>query len=55
VLVVLPEDRAAEADALVAPLGERAAVEIVPGADVLFRAGLPGLGRAVVAFVTGRG
>ncbi|HEX9242942.1 MAG TPA: alpha/beta hydrolase [Anaeromyxobacter sp.] len=55
VLVVLPEDRAAEASALVAPLGERGAVEIVAGADALFRAGLPGLGRAVVAFVTGRG
>jgi alpha/beta superfamily hydrolase len=55
VLVVLPEDRAAEADALVAPLGERGAAEIVTGADALFRAGLPAMGRAVLTFVTGRG
>ena len=55
VLVVLPEDRAAEAESLVAPYGERGAAEVVPGADSLFRAGLPGLGRAVVAFVTARG
>jgi pimeloyl-ACP methyl ester carboxylesterase len=55
VLVVLPEDRAAEVDALVAPLGPRGATEIVSGADAYFRAGLPALGRAVMAFVTGRG
>jgi alpha/beta superfamily hydrolase len=55
VLLVLPEDRAGEADALVASLGGRGAAEVVPGADALFRAGLPALGRAVVAFVSGRG
>jgi pimeloyl-ACP methyl ester carboxylesterase len=55
VLVVLPEDRASDAEGLVATLGERGAAEIVPGADSRFRAGLPGLGRAVVAFVTARG
>jgi alpha/beta superfamily hydrolase len=55
VLVVLPEDRAADAERLVATLGARGAAEIVAGADSQFRAGLPGLGRAVVAFVTGRG
>jgi alpha/beta superfamily hydrolase len=55
VLVVLPEDRAAEVDALVAPLGLRASAEIVAGADALFRAGLPALARAVVTFVTARG
>jgi len=55
VLVVLPEDRAGEAGALVAALGARGVAEIVAGADALFRAGLPALGRAVVAFVTARG
>jgi alpha/beta superfamily hydrolase len=55
VLVVLTEDRAAEAGALLAPLGDRGAAEILQGADALFHAGLPALGRAVVAFVTSRG
>ena len=55
VLVVLTEDRAGEAGALAAPLGDRGGAEILPGADALFRAGLPALGRAVVAFVASRG
>jgi alpha/beta superfamily hydrolase len=54
VLVLLPEERAGEAAAMAAALGARGAVEIVAGADALFRAGLPQLGRAVVAFVSAR-
>lgn len=55
VLVVLPEARAGEAAALAGPLGGRGAVEVVAGADALFRSGLPQLGRAVMAFVSARG
>jgi alpha/beta superfamily hydrolase len=55
VLVVLPEERAGEAGALAASLGAGSAVEIVAGADALFRSGLPQLGRAVMAFLTARG
>lgn len=55
VLLVLPEDRAAEAAALAAPLGERVVVEVIAGADALFRSGLPQAGRAVVAWITARG
>ncbi len=54
-LVVLPEERAAEAAAMAAPLGPGGAVEVVAGADALFRSGLPQLGRAVIAWVTARG
>ena len=54
-LVVLPEERAAEAAAMAAPLGPGGAVEVVAGADGLFRSGLPQLGRAVIAWVTARG
>lgn len=54
VLVLLPEERAGEAGAFAGPLGDRGAVELV-AADARFRAGLPQLGRAVVAFVTARG
>ncbi len=53
-LVILPEERAAEAPALTAPLGDRGRVEIVAGADALFRSGLPQVGRAVVAWITAR-
>lgn len=55
VLVVLPEERAGEAAAMAAALAARGAVEIVPGADATFRAGLPQLGRVVLAFLTARG
>lgn len=55
VLVVLPEERAGDAGAMAAPLGAGGAVEVVAGADVLFRSGLPQLGRAVMAFVSARG
>jgi alpha/beta superfamily hydrolase len=55
VLVVLPEARAGEVDAVVAPLGDRGAVAVVQGADALFRSGLPQLGRVVLAFLTARG
>jgi alpha/beta superfamily hydrolase len=55
VLVVVSEDRAGDAGALATSLGAGGAVEVVAGADALFRAGLPQLGRAVVAFVTARG
>jgi alpha/beta superfamily hydrolase len=55
VLVVLPEERAGEAGALAAALGERGLVEVIPGADALFRSGLPQLGRLVTAVLTARG
>jgi hypothetical protein len=55
ILVVLPEERAAEAAGLAAPLGPTAAVEIVADADALFRSGLPQLGRAVIAWIAARG
>jgi uncharacterized protein len=55
VLLVLPEDRAADAAALAAPLGDRVAVEVIAGADALFRSGLPQAARAVVAWITARG
>jgi alpha/beta superfamily hydrolase len=54
ILVVLPEERAAEADGLVAPLGPRGRVEVVAGADALFRSGLPQVGRAVLDWITAR-
>lgn len=54
VLVILPEERAGEAAAMAASVGAQGAVEIVPGADALFRAGLTRLGRAVMAFVSAR-
>jgi alpha/beta superfamily hydrolase len=54
ILVILPEERAAEAAGLTAPLGDRGRVELVAGADALFRAGLPQLGRVVVAHLTAR-
>lgn len=49
-LVLLPEDRASEAGALGA-LGQ---VEVMAGTDRLLRAGLPALGRAVLAWITAR-
>ncbi len=49
-LVLLPEDRASEAGALGA-LGQ---VEVIAGTDRLLRAGLPALGRAVLAWITAR-
>jgi alpha/beta superfamily hydrolase len=52
ILVVLPEERAGEAEALAAPFGPRGKVEIVAGADALFRSGLPQVGRAVVAWIS---
>jgi alpha/beta superfamily hydrolase len=55
ILVVLPEERAAEAAGLAASLGPTAAVEVVAGADALFRSGLPQLGRAVIAWIAARG
>ncbi len=54
-LVLLPEERAGEAAALVRALGERGRAEVIAGADAGFRAGLPQLGRAVVAWITARG
>jgi alpha/beta superfamily hydrolase len=53
-LVVLPEARGAEAEAHAAPLGPGGKIEIVAGADALFRSGLPQVGRAVVAWLTAR-
>ena len=53
--MLLPEERAAEAADLSALLGAAGSVEIVAGADGLFRAGLPGLGRAAIAWIRGRG
>jgi len=55
ILVLLPEERAAEAADLSALLGATGSVEVVAGADGLFRAGLPGLGRAAIAWIRGRG
>jgi hypothetical protein len=55
VLVLLPEARAAEAAELSARLGERGAVEVIAGADALFRSGLPQVGRAVMSWITARG
>jgi alpha/beta superfamily hydrolase len=55
VLVLVPEEQASRSAELAAQLGDRGVVEIVPGADALFRAGLPALGRAVVRFVSARG
>lgn len=54
ILVVLPEERAGEVAGLAAPLAPRGRAEVVPGADALFRAGLPQLGRLVVAHLTAR-
>jgi alpha/beta superfamily hydrolase len=54
-LVVLPGDRAAELPELATALGDRGTVELLPGADAQFRAGLPRLGRAVLSFLTARG
>jgi alpha/beta superfamily hydrolase len=54
ILVLLPESRSGEAAVHAAALRGRGRVEIVPGADALFRAGLAALGRAVVAWISGR-
>jgi alpha/beta superfamily hydrolase len=51
VLVVLPEARAGEAARCAASLGARGAVEVVDGADALFRSGLPQLGRAAISWI----
>lgn len=54
VLLLVPEERSPDVGPLATAVGDRVAVELVPGVDALLRAGLPALGRAVVAFVTAR-
>ncbi len=54
VLVLVPEDGAAGAEAHREAVGAEGRVEVVAGADALFRAGLPALGRAVVAWIVSR-
>jgi alpha/beta superfamily hydrolase len=52
VLAVLPEAGAAvDSRALEAALGRRGRIEVIAGADGLFLAGLPEVGRALVAFL----
>jgi hypothetical protein len=54
VLVLLPEERAGDADAARAAVGSAGRVEVVEGADAAFRAGLTRVGRAAVEWIAGR-
>jgi uncharacterized protein len=54
VLVLLPEERAADAGAVRAAVGPSGRVEVIEGADAAFRAGLTRVGRAAVEWIGGR-
>lgn len=55
ILALVPEEGARPAaPEIEAALGGAGTVEILTGADPIFRSGLPGLGRAAVAFLLGR-